>query len=54
MNQIKVVAEPQQWSRRSSQLVVLSNMVLQNHDQFKKLKMHLQKALTKERKLFLL
>ena len=39
---------------QSSQLVLLSNIVLQSHDQFKKLKMYFQKALKKERKLFLL
>ena len=54
MNQIKAVTEPQQWTRQSSQLVLLSNIVLQSQDQLKKLKIHFQKALTEERKLFLL
>ena len=54
MNQMKAVAQPQQRARRSSQLVLLSNIVLKSQDQLKKLKMHFQKALTKERKLLLL
>ena len=54
MNEMKAVTEPQQWARQSSQLVLLSNIILQSHDQLKKLKMHFQKPLTKERKLFLL
>ena len=54
MNQMKAVTEPQQRARQSSQLVLLSNIFLQSQDQFKKLKMHFQKALTKQRKWLLL
>ena len=54
LKQMKAMTGPQQWARQSSQLVLLSNIVLQSQDQLKKLKMQFQKLLTKERKLFLL
>ena len=54
MNQMKAVTEPQQWARQSSQLVLLLTIAVQSHDQFKKLKMHFQKAFSKEGELFLL
>ena len=43
LNQMKAVTESQERARQSSQLVPLSNIVLQSHDQLKKLKMHFQK-----------